>query len=133
VLAFSWCRHKVGRSVYARSSKGGYLHRLVAGLERGDGLEVDHKDGNGLDCRRSNLRVVTHAQNQQNRHQQANRTSKYRGVTYSQTRVRNARAPWVARVKVGGTTHLAGYFWDEAQAGRAAAALRREFMPYATT
>src|SRR6185295_15306470 len=44
-----------------------YLHREIMGLQRGDGLEVDHVDGDCLNNQRGNLRVVTHAQNQQNR------------------------------------------------------------------
>ena len=55
---------------YVHSAAGGktlYLHRLIMGLTPGDGLEVDHLNGNGLDNRRENLRVVTHAQNHQNK------------------------------------------------------------------
>lgn len=133
VLAFRWHRHEVGRSTYARSSKAGYLHRLIAGLQRGDGLEVDHRDGNGLDNRRANLRIVTHAQNQQNRHRETGRRSSYRGVTWSQIRADRGCAPWVARVKLDGVTRFCAYFWDEREAGDAAAEIRRQVMPFSTT
>ena len=43
-----------------------YLHREVLGLTPGDGLETDHRNGDRLDNRRSNLRVATRAQNAQN-------------------------------------------------------------------
>lgn len=133
VLGHRWYRHEVKGCIYARSRQAGYLHRIVAGLQRGDGLEVDHISGDGLDNRRSNLRVLTHAQNQQNRNRQANRTSQYRGVTYARRRVRDGKAPWVARVVVGGVSHQAGYYWTDHEAGAAAADLRRELMPYATS
>lgn len=38
-----------------------YLHRLVLGDPVG--LQVDHRNGDKLDCRRSNLRAVTNSQN----------------------------------------------------------------------
>lgn len=45
------------------------MHRLILGLPRWQpgGLEVDHVNRNGLDNRRANLRVVTHAGNAANR------------------------------------------------------------------
>jgi hypothetical protein len=44
-----------------------YLHRLVLGLENGDPAQVDHKNRDGLDCQKSNLRIATHKQNMHNR------------------------------------------------------------------
>jgi hypothetical protein len=46
----------------------GSLHRLIASLHGFDmSHDIDHKDGNGLDCRQFNLRPATKAQNQWNR------------------------------------------------------------------
>jgi hypothetical protein len=42
-----------------------YLHRLL--MQPGDGLVIDHINGDGLDNRRLNLRVVTKSQNALNR------------------------------------------------------------------
>lgn len=44
-----------------------FVHRLVLGLEFGDGKEVDHINGNKLDNRLSNLRIVTRSINQLNK------------------------------------------------------------------
>src|SRR5215475_14564182 len=69
VLARHWTLHVHQRSGvhYAREVglKGIMLHRFILGLPRTPGLndKVDHKDGDGLNCRRSNLRVVTNIQN----------------------------------------------------------------------
>jgi hypothetical protein len=40
------------------------LHRQLMQLE--DGIKVDHINGNGLDCQRSNMRAATSAQNRYN-------------------------------------------------------------------
>lgn len=44
-----------------------YLHRVI--MDAPQGSEVDHDNGNGLDCRRSNLCITTHKGNQNNRRQ----------------------------------------------------------------
>lgn len=50
-----------------------------------DGCEIDHKNRDGLDNRRENLRVCTKRQNGQNRVQVCRRSksSRFHGVTYS--------------------------------------------------
>lgn len=53
-----------GNGFYARS-RIGRMHRVIIGAK--PGLLVDHRDGDGLNNRRSNLRVATPARNSQNR------------------------------------------------------------------
>ncbi len=88
VAAFKWHAFEHGQTVYARTNvqsgrprsgrTGLYMHRLI--LDAGRGQQVDHKDGNGLDNRKANLRLVTKGQNGQNLH--VPKTSQYPGVSW---------------------------------------------------
>lgn len=121
-----WILDGNGRAVYAAANVGGrrvLLHRFL--LEPPPGLEVDHRNGNGLDNRRQNLRLATHAENAQNVAARGG-TSRFRGVTFVASRRR-----WRARVRLAGRFHHIGYFADEIDAARAADAYRREHMPFA--
>lgn len=53
------------RPIYANGKQSAVqLHRFI--LNAPDGVEVDHKNRNGLDCRKANLRLVTPSLNRQN-------------------------------------------------------------------
>ena len=64
VILYNWrllCAHGPW---YVRASINGsrvYLHRWL--LSAPTNLHVDHRNGNGLDNRRENLRLCTHAEN----------------------------------------------------------------------
>lgn len=110
------------------------MHRMLMGLVPFDGLEADHINRDKLDNRRENLRVGPDGMNQQNL--PANRTyackptsSRFRGVSAGGG---TRRGKWRAYVNVGGVQRELGYFTDEAEAARVAAAARRELMPFAT-
>jgi hypothetical protein len=117
VAQYQWYAHvtRDGR-VYARTGPGGpriYMHRLIAGTP--DGFETDHRDGNGLDNRRSNLRTATPSQNRANGPKRRGaKTSRYRGVHWA----RRSRR-WIAVIKVRGTVRYLGAFTDEVTAARA--------------
>lgn len=60
-----------------------YMHRVI--FERATGTkppQVDHIDGNKLNCLRSNLRAATNQTNQANVPRQRNNTSGYKGVSW---------------------------------------------------
>jgi HNH endonuclease len=61
-----------------RKAKRLYLHRLVAATKTG--LVVDHKNGNRLDNRKSNLRLATVSQNGANVGKLNTNTSGFKGV-----------------------------------------------------
>ncbi len=61
----SWCISKTGYAVANISRKTVKMHRFIMG-EECEGMIVDHKNGDPLDNRRSNLRVCTAAENARN-------------------------------------------------------------------
>lgn len=97
------CANKQGDAFYAAKWPSVQLHRLI--MDAPDGVEVDHKDGNGLNCQRANLRLATRSQNQWNRGKQANNTSGYKGVYWHKQRDK-----WHAQIAVNGKRVHLGYF-----------------------
>jgi hypothetical protein len=85
------------------------MHRLI--LDPPVGVQVDHRNGNGLDNRRSNLRLATAAQNQHNQHARRGGSSRFKGVDWNL-----ARRKWRAHVKVNGRKRYLGSFDDELDA-----------------
>lgn len=130
--SFTWHAAARGRVVYAArhvvASSGArtkrYLHREI--LAAPPGVEVDHLNLDGLDCRRENLRLADHAENKWNRGRNRNNTSGFKGVSWSARRRR-----WVAQIVANGTTTQLGYFDTVEAAARAydaaARVLHREF------
>jgi hypothetical protein len=93
-----------------------YMHRVITNAPAG--LQADHINGDKLDNRRSNLRLCTDAQNQQNRRKwDGNYTSQYKGVSWY-PRLQK----WVAQI----AGHHLGYFADEAEAALAYDRIARE-------
>lgn len=105
------------------------LHRVILGCP--DHLFVDHINRNTLDNRLANLRACTQAQNRQNLANYKGSRSRYRGVTFCETDY-HRRKPWQAAVYLDGKVVRAKYFATEDEAGAAAAAWRRELMPFSS-
>lgn len=140
---WSWYAHKRKRKTgeyawYAvRKEPDGrmiYMHREIMAAPRG--MDVDHKFGDGLDNRRSELRLATRRQNLQNRrHAQGGKTSRFRGVSWW-ARDGNWRAQGaMGAIKPNGhARHVSlGYFATEEAAARAYdAAARLHFGEFAS-
>ena len=66
------------------------MHHLILG--KNPGAQIDHRDGDGLNNRRDNLRPATHSQNQANqRRLRSDNTSGFKGVV-------KAQGKWHARI-----------------------------------
>jgi hypothetical protein len=88
------------------------MHRVI--LNEPDGLEVDHVNGNGLDNRRSNLRICTHDQNTRNRRSKKSGTSsRFIGVRWNKQ-----SRKWIAAYETGGRERYLGSFDKEEDAAR---------------
>ncbi|TET80382.1 hypothetical protein E3J38_05635 [candidate division TA06 bacterium] len=90
------------------------MHRLILGLRRGDKRQCDHRDGNGLNNQRANLRRCTRAQNQQSRRNLPLGTSRYKGVCWS-----NRDRKWRSQIRVNRKWIHLGLFDSEITAARA--------------
>lgn len=126
VAAFNWCVSASGNRVYAQSYMNGktmVLHRFLTNAPAG--MVVDHIDHNGLNNRRSNLRICTSQQNLYNSRPHG-KTSRFKGVSWN-TRLKR----WIASIHHAGRTHFIGQFTDEIEAAkaydRAAAAMFGEY------
>ena len=116
VSAFRWSGYRMGRSGTMYAATGTprlYMHRLITRAPVG--FDVDHRNGDGLDNRRENLRVCPHALNLANQAiQNRVKTSQYKGVSFDRhTRSRNK---WGAYIKVNGARRWLGLHASEHEA-----------------
>jgi hypothetical protein len=99
---------KVSYAVMSKKVEGGkwktkYLHRAI--LQPTKEFEVDHINGNGLDNRKTNLRLATSSQNRWNTRKQTNNTSGFKGVYYHKRSKK-----WRAQIKLSRKKFHLGHF-----------------------
>jgi hypothetical protein len=117
---YVWWVHGNGSNYYAArtqitpdlTSKRIFMHRQLMNPPKN--RVVDHKNCIPLDNRIANLRVVTHAQNMQNRRKRKNTSSRYIGVHFDKQRKR-----WAVHIRFRGKKRWLGRFSDEIDAARA--------------
>lgn len=88
------------------------MHRQLCGSPKN--MEIDHINGNRLDNRRANLRVVTRQQNQWNAKGKKNSTSSYKGVW-----LRKRSGKWESAINTGSGQKYLGSFLSEEEAALA--------------
>ncbi|ACT00258.1 HNH endonuclease [Paenibacillus sp. JDR-2] len=111
---------------YKRAGRGHTpsLHRQL--LNNPARMFVDHINHDTLDNRRVNLRVVTNAQNLQNRKGvPSHNTSGYRGVSFEKE-----SGKFKAYIRIDNKLHNLGRYESAEEAARVAFLARRERMPY---
>lgn len=101
------------------------MHREVLRLSNPK-IKVDHRDRNGLNNRRRNLRRCSHRQNLCNRRSHSNNSSGCRGVFFSME-----RGKWQAAIGSFGKKKFLGRFLLKSDAERAyKRAAKREFKTF---
>ena len=100
--------------VYAVRNEGTkkvYMHRAL--MDAPSGIDVDHKDDNGLNNQRENLRIATRSQNNWNSKARKGSTP-YVGVTYldplKPSYAKHAKRPYQAYVQANKKKHHVGFF-----------------------
>lgn len=98
-----WCYCPNGSAVRRYKNKILYLHREITKCPTG--MEVDHINGDRLDNRKINLRIVTHADNIKNQKIKSTNSTGYKGVSFYKREKR-----YVARITNNKKTRILGYF-----------------------
>ncbi len=121
---FKWCwfssksagRNSLGYACRNQRENGKkkmiFLHRFIVNAP--EGFEVDHKDSDGLNCRKENLRICTGSQNLHNQLAREGGTSRFKGVTWAK---RDKK--WAARICFEYKRISLGHFADEVEAAKA--------------
>lgn len=118
VSQFSWNAHTVRRKdgstvkVYAagrdKERNARLLHRFILSITD-PAIEVDHEDGDGLNCQRYNLRTCTTQQNRRNKAKHGR--SGFKGVSFHKS-----TGKWRARIFIDEKEKALGLFSDPLEA-----------------
>ena len=97
---YKWRAHKDKHTYYAvrniyEDGKQRTIRMHNAIMNTPNGMETDHRDGDGLNNQKYNLRNCTHAENGKNLRISESNTSGYKGVYWHK-----AAKAWVARIRV---------------------------------
>jgi AP2 domain/HNH endonuclease len=139
VATFNWHVYRRGRRRYARTNvnlPNGRrtqisMHRLLLDFPE---CQIDHRNGNGLDNRRANLRLCDGRQNAMNRRQRSDNTSGFKGVHLEAPHGYHKGGKWVAQIQAQGRRIKLGRFNTAEEAARAYdAAARKHFGEFART
>jgi hypothetical protein len=125
---FKWIVYGNGNNLYAirlqlndsNKTSTVYMHREI--MNPPAGLVVDHKNCDGLDNRRSKLRIATRAQNAYNCRKKKNATSRFLGVYFYKE-----RGKWESQIMHQGKRRWVGRFDNEIDAAKAYDAAAKKY------
>ena len=101
------------------------MHRQIMNTPKG--IDTDHRDRNGLNNQRYNLRKCTRTQNNANSKKRINNTSGIKGVCWDKNNNK-----WFAQIQLHGKMIFLGRYTDKKKAAAAyAAAARKYFKKFA--
>jgi len=100
---YTWCIQSGYAYRRCKKSETVFMHKLI--MKTPKGMDTDHINGNGLDNRKENLRICTHAQNLMNQRKRKNNTSGYKGVCWSKDSKK-----WMAKIMLNYKSIYLGLF-----------------------
>lgn len=113
INSYNWSLRKPTKTNNNYYAKGGigqgrlvYLHQFIMNFPT---LLIDHINHNGLDNRKSNLRLCVQSQNNQNNLKRALKTSQYKGVSWGNKK-------WRVHIMCNGKLIYLGSFLSEEEA-----------------
>ena len=115
VNQFKWSAHKNGNVWYSTRRNGKSsesMHSFIMGHSP-KGMHVDHKDGDGLNNQKCNLRFCTPSQNSMNRGIKNGGTSIYKGISWLK-----AANQWSASIRHNDKRIYHKYFKNEIMAAK---------------
>jgi hypothetical protein len=107
---YKWCTNKIKNTFYALRNtrqagvkKTIMMHREI--MQTPKGMDTDHRDGDGLNNQRSNLRICTHSENLRNVKKDKDNTSGFKGVSWH-----SGAKKWKASIMTDGKETYLGIF-----------------------
>lgn len=120
----TWYAQRMGREINGKR-KTLMMHQAIIGRPP-EGMIPDHKNRNGLDNQRSNLRFATHSQNKKNSTKRLGLHSKYLGVFICKsyyvskiTKIKKEYCYWSAQITHNSKKIHLGLFKTEIEAALA--------------
>lgn len=120
LMQFNWRPFITKHNIYASASmkvdgkhKSVFMHRFILNLTDKN-IIIDHKDGNGLNNQKSNLRKCNFSENNINTTSHKGSSSKYVGVSYCEHPYRKKK--WSADMQINGNTIRLGRYKTEEEA-----------------